>query len=346
MSASLKGSASQRSEILSVRTVLTRSTSALCRHLDGLLGLLGLRCGDGRTVMSESALFLPPESAFGVPFDDSFRVADHRTTPPDDADGKKKLEKALADVVDEISTLQRTLYADDRYAVLLVFQAMDAAGKDGTIRAVMSGVNPAGCEVSSFKAPSDEELEHDWLWRTTCRLPERGHIGIFNRSHYEEVLAVRVRPEFLENQRLPHIDTATIWQQRFQSIREHELHLARNGTVVLKFWLDVSRDEQKARLLKRLRTPDKFWKFSKSDLAARRDWDKYMAAYERLLNETSREHAPWFAIPADDKPYMRLAVAEIVRDTLAGLPLRWPEKSADELALFDDHIRALEEEQS
>jgi len=302
-------------------------------------------------VASEKTLSCPPVSDFSVPCDGSFRVDDHCSTPPADSDGKKKLSKkkletALAGVVDEISQLQRKLYADDRFALLLVFQAMDAAGKDGTIRAVMSGVNPAGCQVSSFKAPSNEELEHDWLWRTSYRLPERGRIGIFNRSYYEEVLAVRVRPEFLENQRLPHVDPSTIWQERFQSIREHELHLARNGTVVLKFWLDVSRDEQKERFLKRLRTPEKFWKFSKSDLAARRDWDKYMAAYERLLNETSREHAPWFAIPADDKPFMRLTVAEIIRDTLADLPLCWPEKSADELELFDEHIRALAEEQS
>lgn len=288
----------------------------------------------------------PPVSAFGVPFDGSFSVDAHRSTPPDDVDNKKKLEKALAEVVDEISTLQRKLYADDRYALLLVFQAMDAAGKDGTIRAVMSGVNPAGCQVSSFKAPSDEELEHDWLWRTTKRLPERGRIGIFNRSHYEEVLAVKVHPEYLENQRLPHIDRDTIWQQRYQSIRDHELHLARNGTVVLKFWLDVSRKEQKARFLKRLKTPEKFWKFSGSDLGARGNWDTYMAAYESLLNETSREHAPWFAIPADSKPFMRLTVAEIIRDTLAALPLRWPEKTEEELALFDAHIEALEEEDS
>jgi len=293
----------------------------------------------------------PPISDFTVPFDGSFGVAGHRTTPPDDVDGKKKLERALAETVDEISALQRKLYADDRFAVLLVFQAMDAAGKDGTIRAVMSGVNPAGCQVSSFKAPSDEELEHDWLWRTVRRLPERGRIGIFNRSHYEEVLAVRVHPEYLENQRLPRVESdraepGTIWQERFESIRDHELHLARNGTVILKFWLDVSPDEQKARFLKRLTTPEKFWKFSKSDLAARANWERYMSAYEALLNETSRAHAPWFAIPADDKPFMRLAVARVVRDTLAALPLRWPEKSPDELALFDEHIRALEEEQS
>ena len=293
----------------------------------------------------------PPSSPFTVPFDGGFRVADHRTKPPADTDGKKALKAALAERVAQISDLQRKLYADDRFALLLVFQAMDAAGKDGTIRAVMSGVNPAGCQVSSFKAPSDEELEHDWLWRTTRRLPERGRIGIFNRSHYEEVLAVRVRPAFLASQRLPGVapDGATsgdIWQERFESIRDHELHLSRNGTVVLKFWLDVSREEQKRRFLKRLTTPEKFWKFSKSDLAARADWDAYMSAYETLLNETSRPHAPWFAIPADDKPFMRLAVASVIADTLAAMPLRWPEKDAAELALFDEHIAALEGEES
>ena len=293
----------------------------------------------------------PPRSPFTVPFDGGFRVAAHRTTPPDGAGGRKALKKALAEAVEEISTLQRKLYADDRYALLLVFQAMDAAGKDGTIRAVTSGVNPAGIQVSSFKSPSDEELEHDWLWRTTRRLPERGRIGIFNRSHYEEVLAVRVRPAFLANQRLPALESGrsgpeTIWTERFESIRDHERHLARNGTVVLKFWLDVSKEEQKRRFLKRLTTPEKFWKFSKSDLAARADWDAYADAYEALLNETSREHAPWFAIPADDKPFMRLAVARIVADTLAALPLRWPEKTPAELARFDEHIASLEAEDS
>jgi len=285
----------------------------------------------------------PPNSQHTVPFDGTFSVAEAATAPSGKASGKKALRKELASLVDEISLLQRQLYADDRFSLLLVFQAMDAAGKDGTIRAVMSGVNPAGCQVSSFKAPSNEELEHDWLWRTAKRLPERGCIGIFNRSHYEEVLAVRVHPEYLHSQRLPSVPD-DIWNERFDSIRDHEQHLSRNGTVVLKFWLNVSRDEQKARFLKRLTTPEKFWKFSKSDLGARAGWDTYMQAYESLLNETSREHAPWFAIPADDKPYMRVAVARIVRDTLKALPLRWPEKTAEELAQFDDHISRLESE--
>jgi len=285
---------------------------------------------------------------FRVPFDGGFRVAAATTEPPADAGDKKALKKELAELVERISDAQKRLYADDRFAVLLVFQAMDAAGKDGTIRAVMSGVNPAGCQVSSFKAPSDQELEHDWLWRTVKRLPERGRIGIFNRSYYEEVLVVKVNPEFLDNQRLPALatdtDRETLFEQRYASIRDHELHLARNGTLVLKFWLNVSPQEQKARFLSRLTTPDKYWKFSKHDLSARERWDDYMSAYQRLLNETSRAHAPWYAIPADDKPFMRVAVARTVANALEALPLDYPEKSAAELARFDDHIARLEGE--
>ena len=232
----------------------------------------------------------PPSSAFTVPFDGGFVLDDQSSAPPGDVESKKSLEKQLSKYVAQISELQKTLYADDRYAVLLVFQAMDAAGKDGTIRAVLSGVNPAGCQVSSFKAPSSEELQHDWLWRTSRRLPERGFIGVFNRSYYEEVLAVRVRPEFLANQRLPNVDENAIWQQRFESIRDHEEHLARNGTIVLKFWLNVSQEEQKRRFLKRLTTPEKYWKFSKSDLSERARWSDYMQAYESLLNETPTPH--------------------------------------------------------
>lgn len=284
------------------------------------------------------------DSPFIVPPSAHFSVADAQTGPPEDVAGKKTLEKELAQCVEKISELQRKLYADDRFSLLLIFQAMDAAGKDGTIRAVMSGVNPAGCQVSSFKAPSDEELEHDWLWRTTNRLPERGRIGIFNRSYYEEVLAVRVHPEFLANQRLPAHDHPTIWQERFESIRDHEQHLSRNGTVVLKFWLNVSKEEQRERFLKRLTTPEKFWKFSRSDLTTRGRWDEYMQAYESLLNETSTEHAPWFAIPADDKRYMRLCVAQTIHQALDALPLRYPEKSPEEIALFEEHIAQLNSE--
>lgn len=287
---------------------------------------------------------IPVDSPFIVPSEGHFSVADAPTAPGKDVPGKKDLEKQLGKRVEAISELQRKLYADDRYSLLLIFQAMDAAGKDGTIRAVMSGVNPAGCQVSSFKSPSDEELEHDWLWRTSRRLPERGRIGIFNRSYYEEVLAVRVHPEFLDNQRLPGKVSKSLWQERFESIRDHEKHLARNGTVVLKFWLNVSKEEQKNRFLKRLRTPEKYWKFSRSDLTTRDRWDEYMQAYESLLNETSTEHAPWFAIPADDKRYMRVCVAEIIQQTLESLPLRYPEKSAEEIAMFEEYIARLESE--
>ncbi|MGQ7846931.1 polyphosphate kinase 2 family protein [Granulosicoccus sp. 3-233] len=283
-------------------------------------------------------------SPFMVPHDGRFTVADSPAGPGKDVAGKKALEKQLADAVEGISELQRKLYADDRYSLLLIFQAMDAAGKDGTIRAVMSGVNPAGCQVSSFKSPSDEELEHDWLWRTTRRLPERGRIGIFNRSYYEEVLAVRVHPEYLQNQRLPRHQHEALWQERFESIRDHEKHLSRNGTVVLKFWLNVSKDEQKKRFLKRLTTPEKYWKFSDSDLVTRDRWDEYMQTYESMLNETSTTYAPWFAIPADDKRYMRVCVAEIIQQTLEALPLRYPEKAPEEIAKFEEYIARLEGE--
>jgi len=291
-----------------------------------------------------SVEFTPPWSDLSVPFDGGFVVADQSSSPPEGVEGRKALQKQLKKCVSRIAELQKLLYADNRFSLLLVFQAMDAAGKDGTIRAVMSGVNPAGCEVHSFKKPSDEELDHDFLWRTAKRLPERGRIGIFNRSYYEEVLAVRVNPSFLENQRLPSLNESVVWADRFESIRQHEQHLACNGTVVLKFWLNVSKEEQKARFMKRLTTPDRYWKFSKYDLSARAQWDKYMSAYQALLNETSREHAPWFALPADNKPYMRLQVAQIIENTLKALPLAWPEKSPEELARFGNHIDSLDNE--
>lgn len=291
-----------------------------------------------------------PDHELRVPYDGSFRV-DQSLTSVDSLPDKKKLKKKLAKEVERISDLQRILYAQDRFAVLLVFQAMDAAGKDGTIRAVMSGVNPAGCHVSSFKSPSSEELDHDFLWRTSCRLPERGRIGIFNRSYYEEVLAVKVRPEYLNNQRIPGVSGMgstddSVWQQRYESIRQHERHLARNGTVIIKFWLNVSLDEQKRRFLSRLNDPERYWKFSRSDLAERQKWPEYMAAYQQLLTETSREYAPWYAIPADNKPYMRWRVAQTIADTLAALPLSYPTKTAEELAYFDEYRAALVAEDS
>ena len=217
------------------------------------------------------------------------------------------------------------MYADDTWSLLLVFQAMDAAGKDGTIRAVMSGINPAGCQVSSFKAPSAEELDHDFLWRIQKRLPERGRIGIFNRSHYEEVLVVRVHPEYLKGQRLPNDpEPAQVWKDRYESIRAFERHIARSGTAVLKFWLNVSRDEQKQRFLDRIDEPESRWKFNTGDLAERAHWKAYMSAYEDALNETSRPWAPWYAIPADDKPFMRKTVADIVVRTVEAMKPKYP----------------------
>jgi len=273
-------------------------------------------------------MFEAPETEYLVPFDGSFRVDQSPSAPPHkDKDGN---EERLRQCIDELDALQRLLYADDRHSILLIFQAMDAAGKDSTIRAVMRGINPAGCQVFRFRKPSELELDHDFLWRSSKRLPERGRIGIFNRSYYEEVLIVRVHPKILDGQRLPNgIDYDTIWDQRLESMADHELHLARNGTVILKFWLNVSRDEQKARFLSRLDKPEKTWKFEYADVIERRYWNDYMHAYECALNATSRPWAPWYAIPADNKPYMRACVAETVVAALKQLHLEYPEATAD-----------------
>ena len=285
-------------------------------------------------------------SAFGspflVPFDGSFRIAGTATAPARRLK-KKEARRALDDNTKKISDLQRRLYAQDRHALLLIFQAMDAAGKDSTIRAVMSGINPAGCQVFSFKRPSTLELDHDFLWRTTVNLPERGRIGIFNRSYYEEVLVARVHPGILDNQRLPdRPPPAQLWRERFESIRDHEKHLARNGTVIVKFWLNVSRDEQRQRFLARIDEPQKNWKFSAADVRERERWDDYMRAYQDALNETSVASAPWYAIPADDKRYMRVAVSEIVLGTLESLNLRYPRIDSEELEALLQARRALE----
>jgi PPK2 family polyphosphate:nucleotide phosphotransferase len=280
-----------------------------------------------------------------VPHDGSFRQDTASTKPPKDAPGSKECRHRLEKTVAELEELQRVLYAEDRYALLLVFQAMDAAGKDSTIRAVMSGINPAGCQVFSFKQPTPEEIDHDFLWRTACRLPQRGRIGVFNRSYYEEVLVVRVHPEFLEAQKLPRrIRHGKLWKERYQSIRDHERHLARNGTVILKFWLNVSRDEQRDRFLSRIEEPDKNWKFSEADVAERKHWDAYMEAYEDALNATSRPWAPWYAIPADDKPFMRLTVAEIIAGTLKHLDLKYPKVGPEEKTRFAQMERLLKSE--
>lgn len=279
-------------------------------------------------------MFEAVDSPYLVPFDGTFRVARAPTEPVNDHHpGKKECKERLEEATARLHDLQRSLYARDHHAVLLVFQAMDAAGKDGTIRAVMSGVNPAGCQVFSFKQPSKEELDHDFLWRTAKRLPERGRIGIFNRSYYEEVLVVRVHPEYLDAQRIPDRPPLDeLFALRLDAIREHEAHVARSGTVVLKFWLNVSRDEQRRRFIDRIDEPDKNWKFSASDVAERQHWDAYMAAYEDAVCRTSRSWAPWYAIPADDKPYMRMAVAELVVQSLESLDLRPPELPPDEKA--------------
>ena len=270
-------------------------------------------------------LFTPPASPYLVPYDGSFRVAEAADSPPEGAPKKKECKKRLEAVQEELRDLQRMLYAQDRYSVLLVFQAMDAAGKDGTIRAVMTGLNPAGCQVFSFKQPSSEELDHDFLWRIYKCLPERGRIGIFNRSHYEEALVIRVHPEYLKAQKLPReVPLDQLWEERFDSFRDLERHLARNGTVILKFWLNVSKEEQLSRFLARIDEPESAWKYSASDAAERAHWDKYMTAYESVLNETSRPWAPWYAIPASHKPFMRLQVAEVLRDTLKSLDLAYP----------------------
>ena len=282
-------------------------------------------------------MFEAPDSEYLVPFDGSFSVANASTAPSnnDDAANKKQLRKSHK----RMDKLQRLLHAGNSHSVLLVFQAMDAAGKDSTIRAVMRGINPAGCQVYGFRKPSTLELDHDFLWRTSKRLPERGRIGIFNRSHYEEVLIVRVHPSILERQRLPEpVDLETVWDERLESIRNQELHLARNGTVILKFWLNVSKKEQKARFLSRLDAPEKNWKFEYADVVERRYWDDYMQAYQSALNATSRPWAPWYAIPADDKPFMRSCVAEIVVDTLSQLDLEYPDP-LPELADKIGHIK-------
>ena len=245
-------------------------------------------------------------------------------------------EALLADQVSRTSELQDILYASNQYALLLVFQAMDAAGKDGAIKHVMSGVNPTGCEVTSFKQPSAEELDHDFLWRTTRRLPERGRIGIFNRSYYEEVLVVRVHPEILEREGLPPqlVDPGKIWAQRHESIRDFEAHATRNGIRVVKFFLHVSKEEQRRRFLDRIDHPKKNWKFALGDVAERGHWDAYMRAYEDCLAATSTREAPWYVVPADDKRMTRLIVSRIVNDTLESLGLEYPKldrKRRDEL---------------
>ena len=241
-------------------------------------------------------------------------------------ESKKAYKELLANQVEELSAQQQLHYASDSYAVLLIFQAMDAAGKDGAIKHVMSGINPQGCQVFSFKHPSAEELDHDFLWRTTQALPERGRIGIFNRSYYEEVLIVRVHPEILQAQRLPDVlmNEDTLWQERYRSIVDMESHLYRNGTRIIKFFLHLSEEEQRKRFLERIDDPDKNWKFSLADIEERKFWKQYMQAYEECMGATSTSDAPWYVVPADDKENARLIISEVILETFRSLKLAYP----------------------
>jgi PPK2 family polyphosphate:nucleotide phosphotransferase len=249
---------------------------------------------------------------------------------PDDRGGLKISKKQAGTTLQEewiarLAELQEKLYAQDQWSVLLIFQAMDAAGKDSTIKHVMSGINPQGCDVHSFKVPSEEELDHDFLWRTTKALPTRGRIGIFNRSYYEEVLVVRIHPDILARQRIPEtLVTRSIWKQRFEDINAFERHLARNGTVIRKFFLHVSHEEQRRRFMDRLDEPEKHWKFSLADIKERERWDDYMRAYEDMIRRTATPHAPWYVVPADHKWFTRLVVAAVVVEALEGLKLAFP----------------------
>ena len=267
-----------------------------------------------------------------------FQVTDGRrfrlsSIDPGDTRGiasKTKARERFDREIETLRELQEKLYAQDRWALLLIFQGMDAAGKDSAIKHVMAGVNPQGVQVHSFKTPSDEELDHDFLWRTTCRLPERGRIGIFNRSYYEEVLVVRVHPEVLARERLPApLVTPAIWRERFEDITAFERYLARNGVIVRKFFLHLSRTEQRKRFLARLENPEKHWKFSLGDVRLRRHWDAYMAAYEDVIRRTSAPESPWHVVPADHKWFARLVIVSAIVDTLASLDLAFPSLDAD-----------------
>jgi PPK2 family polyphosphate:nucleotide phosphotransferase len=275
-----------------------------------------------------------------------FRLSKH---DPADCCGlavdKVEAKAMLAEGVDRLTELQQRLYANDRWSVLIVLQAMDAAGKDSLIKHVMSGLNPQGVSVSSFKQPSQEELDHNFLWRIAQRLPERGRIGIFNRSHYEEVLVVRVHPKLLEREKLPQeLNGKNIWKHRFDDIRAFEQHLARNGTLILKFFLNVSPEEQRKRFLERIEEPDKRWKFSMGDVTERKLWPKYMDAYEDVIRETSRDYAPWYVVPADNKWFTRLIVAAAIVDAMEKLKLEYPKIEGNALKELQDVRKALMKE--
>ncbi len=283
---------------------------------------------------------------FRVDAPDKFRFSDLDPAESCGLDIEKQEAKTiLAEDIQRLADLQERLYASRRWAVLILFQGMDAAGKDSAIKHVMAGINPQGCQVHAFKPPSEEELDHDFLWRVGRNLPERGRIGIFNRSHYEEVAAVRVHPELLARERLPaDLNGKNIWHQRFKSIREFEWTLARNGTLILKFFLHITKAEQRKRFLERLEDPAKRWKFSMSDIADRARWDDYMGAYEEAIRETSRPEAPWYVIPADHKWFARLAVASVLVEVLEGLDLAFPTVEREALAEMEKVRKALEAE--
>ena len=263
-----------------------------------------------------------------------FRLSDYSTEPSFELgkEDKPLVKQTLQLGVEALAALQDILYAQDKWSLLVVFQAMDAAGKDGAIKHVMSGINPQGCQVSSFKAPSSEDMDHDFLWRCQKHLPERGRIGIFNRSYYEEVLVVRVHEKILKAQKLPEeLVTENIWEERFKDIRNFEKYLYRNGTVVIKFFLNISKDEQRKRFIERVDDPDKNWKFSAADVNERGYWKEYMAAYEEMIKNTSTEKAPWYVVPADSKPYARIVIASAIINALDEMELEYPKVSKEKI---------------
>lgn len=276
--------------------------------------------------------------------DKNFTLKDKPTSYTTQGD-KKQVRKTLKMGVKALAAMQDILYAQDKWSVLIIFQAMDAAGKDGAIKHVMSGINPQGCQVSSFKGPSSEELDHDYLWRCQKHLPERGRIGIFNRSYYEEVLVVRVHEQILKSQKIPEkLIKENIWDNRFEDIRNFEKYLNRNGTVVIKFFLNVSKEEQKKRFIERVDNPDKNWKFSAADAKERGYWDDYMHAYEELIKNTSTKKSPWYVVPADDKSYARIAIASAIIHALDEMDLEYPKVSAEKIAELNEVKKALLEE--
>ena len=292
--------------------------------------------------------FLKQAKKYSEPFritdGQSFRLkhVDPANTLSFDDDEKPKAQQALEAGVELLATLQDKLYAQDRWAVLIIFQAMDAAGKDGAIKHVMSGVDPQGCEVSSFKSPSAEELDHDFLWRCAKRVPERGRIGIFNRSYYEETLIVRVHQNFLEGQKLPSdVNTKDLWKRRYQDITSFERYLSHNGVMVLKFFLHISKEEQKQRFLARIDDPGKNWKFSLNDVREREHWDEYMDAYEDTIRHTASKHAPWYVVPADHKWFTRLIVASAIVTNLNALNLDYPKLDQEGLKALEEARKSL-----